>query len=137
MRKLRNQGLSAKQLNIVFDAIISSRIMYGVCARSRFFSVELICRTDAFLRRVFRYGFCKHLITFHDIVTSDNFDHALFKTKMNSQYCIHQLLLSVQNESMQLRPRGHTFPLPNCNCNLHKVSFVNRGLFKGLEFVIL
>ena len=34
MRKLRDQGLSAKQLNIVFDAIILSRIMYGVCAWS-------------------------------------------------------------------------------------------------------
>ena len=59
MRKLRDQGLSAKQLNIVFDAIILSRIMYGVCAWSGFLFAELIGRIDAFLRRMFKYGFTK------------------------------------------------------------------------------
>jgi hypothetical protein len=71
----RDQGLSAKQLNIVFDAIILSRNPYGVCAdwSGFFLSAELIGRIDAFLRRMFRYGFCKHLIiTFRDI--SDNCD---------------------------------------------------------------
>ena len=59
MRKLRDQGLSANQLNIVFDAIILSRIMYGVCAWSGFLSIELIGRIDAFFRRMFKYEFCK------------------------------------------------------------------------------
>ena len=58
MRKLRDQGLSANQLNIVFDAIILSRITYGVCAWSGLLSIELIGRIDAFFRRMFKYGFC-------------------------------------------------------------------------------
>ena len=36
IRKLRDQGLCRKQLNIVFDATILSRIMYAVGAWSSF-----------------------------------------------------------------------------------------------------
>ena len=39
VRKLRQQGLTANQLNIAFDAIIISRITYGVCAWSGFLAV--------------------------------------------------------------------------------------------------
>ena len=127
MRKLRDQGLSPNQLNIVFDAIILSRITYGVCAWSGFLSVELIGRIDAFFRRMFRYGFCKRIITFREV--SDNCDNTLFNTMLNSHSCIHQLLPSLKNEIMQLRQRGHKFVLPNCTSNLYKVSFVNRCLF--------
>ena len=53
MSKLRDQvPTTANQLNIVFDAIILSRITYGVCAWSGFSSVELSGRTDAFLTNV-------------------------------------------------------------------------------------
>jgi len=127
MLNLRDQGLTTNQLNIVFDAIILSRIMYGVCAWSGFLSVELIGRIDAFLRRMFRYGFCQRLLTFR--VLSGNCDSTLFKVLLNSHSCIHQLLPSVRNEIIQLRPRGHRFTLPNCTSTLYKTSFVNRCLF--------
>jgi hypothetical protein len=64
---------------------------------------------------------------FRDI--SSNCDNALFKVVLNSHSCIHQLLPSVKNEIMQLRPRGHKFTLPNWTSKLHKDSFVNRYLF--------
>jgi len=127
LRKLRDQGLTANQLNIVFDAIILSRITYGVCAWSGFLSNELIGRIDAFFRRMFKYGFCKRLVTFREL--SGNYDSTMFKLMLNSHSCIHQLLPSVKNEIMQLRPRGHKFTLPNCNTYLHKASFVNRCIF--------
>ena len=114
-------------MNIAFDAIILSRITYGVCAWSGFLSIELIGRIDAFFRRMFKYEFCKRLITFRDL--SDNYYSTLFKVMLNSHSCIHQLLPSVKIEIMQLRPRGHKFTLPKCNSNLHKVFFVNRCLF--------
>jgi len=38
MRKLRDQGLSTNQLNIVFDAIILSCITYGVCVHDLVFT---------------------------------------------------------------------------------------------------
>jgi hypothetical protein len=110
MRKLRDQGLTANHLNIVFDAINMSRITCGLCAWSGFLSFELIGRVDAFFRHMFRYGFCDRLLTFCDI----NCDNTLIKLMLNSHSCIHQLRSSVQNEILQLRHRGHKFTLPNC-----------------------
>ncbi len=109
--------------------------MYGVCAWSGFLSIELIGRIDAFFRRMFKYGFCKCLITFRDL--SGNYDSTLFKVMLNSHSCIHQLLPSVKIEIMQLRPRGHKFNLPNCTSNLHKVSYVNRCLLAIYNFIVL
>jgi hypothetical protein len=60
---LRDQGLCHKQLSIVFDAVILSRIMYAVCAWSSFLSQEHKGRIDAFLRRMHNYGFCQFLIS--------------------------------------------------------------------------
>ena len=130
LRKLRDQGLTLNQLNVVFDAIILSRITYGVCAWSGFLSMELIGRIDAFFKRMFKYGFCNCLITFRDL--SGCYDSALFKNMLNSHSCIHQLLPPEKNEIMQLRPRGHKFTLPTCSSTLYKASFVNRCLFNFL-----
>jgi len=87
IRKLRDQGLSTNQLNIVFDAIIMSRITYGVCAWSGFLSAELIGRIDAFLRRMFKYGFCNRQLAFLDI--SGNCDSTLFKRMLNSNNLLY------------------------------------------------
>jgi len=54
-------------------------------------------------------------------------DSTLFKLMLNSNSCIHQLLLSVKNDIIKLRPWG--FTLPNCTYKLYKFSFVNPCLF--------
>lgn len=73
-----------------------------------FLSTELIGRIDACFRRMFKYGFCKRPITFYDL--SGNYDSTLFKVMLNSHSCIHQLIPSVKNEIMLLRPRRHYLP---------------------------
>jgi hypothetical protein len=90
MKKLRDQGLCRKQLNIVFDAIILSRIMYAVCAWSSFLSQELKGRIDAFLRRMHKYGFCQFVFNFQEI--ADDYDLGLYRAMLNDNSCIHQLL---------------------------------------------
>ena len=126
--QLRDQGLTAYQLNIVFDAIIFSRITYGVCAWSGFLSVELIARIDAFFRRMFRYGFCKRPIKFCEL--SGNYDSTLFKLMLNSHCCIHQLLPSIKNDIMQLRTtkRMQIYSAYNCHSNLYRVS-ISQSLY--------
>ena len=100
------QGVTANHLNSVSDAIILSLITYG------FLPFKLIGHMDAFIRRMFKYGFCNRLIIFRHI--SSNCDNTLFKLMLNSHSCIHPLLPSEKNEIMQLRPRGHKFTLSNC-----------------------
>ena len=129
MKKLRDQGLCCKQLSIVFEAIILSRIMYAVCAWSSFLTQELKGRIDAFLRRMHKYGFCQSVLNFQEM--SDDYDLGLYRSMLHDYSCIHQLLpCRKANESMQLRARGHNYSLPACKHELYKDSFVNRCLYK-------
>jgi len=57
MKRLRDQGLSIQYIDIVFQAIIVSRILYALPAWECFLSKELSGRIDAFLKRCYRYGF--------------------------------------------------------------------------------
>jgi hypothetical protein len=67
LRRLRDQGLTRKQLNIVYDAIIISRIMYASQAWSGFLSRDLIGRINGFFLRMYRYGFCQTIDKFEEI----------------------------------------------------------------------
>jgi hypothetical protein len=127
MKKLRDQGLSLKQLNTVFDAVILSRITYAVCAWSGFLTNEQKGRIDAFLRRMYKYGFCVNLINFQEIANS--YDVSLYRTLINCNSCINQLLPPEKHGTIALRPRGHNFVLPVCKYDWFKSSFVNRCLY--------
>jgi len=58
---LRDQGLPRHYLNIVFDAMVLSRLRYAIPAWSGFLSVELKSQVNSFLKRAFKYGFCSTL----------------------------------------------------------------------------
>jgi hypothetical protein len=128
LRKFRDQGLSSAQLNIVFDAIILSRIMYASQSWSGFVSSELAGRIDAYFRRMFRYGLCQNLYSFREL--ADVRDLTLFNEIRHYNNCIHCLLPSEKSLAIPLRPRGHNFLLPMSKTNLHKHSFVTRCLYK-------
>jgi len=51
------QGLPAKQLNVVFSAIVVSRIIYALSAWGGFLSNDLIAKLDAFFKKAFRWGY--------------------------------------------------------------------------------
>jgi hypothetical protein len=128
LRKFREQGLSSAQLNIVFDAIILSRIMYASQSWSGFVSSELADRIDAYFRRMFRYGLCQNNFRFREL--ADLRDMTLFNEIRHDNNCIHCLLPSEKNFFVPLRHRGHNFLLPMCKTKLYKNSFVMRSLYK-------
>ena len=76
LKQLRAEGLSCKQLDIVFQSIVIMRIAYAAPAWSGFVSKEQEGKIDAFLRRAYRCGFSQYLITFMEIV--EKADHTLF-----------------------------------------------------------
>ena len=92
-----------------------------------FLSREHIGRFDAFLKRMFNYGYCQQLYTLSGLCKQ--YDKTLSKIILNSQSCIHQLLPSESSSHMQLRPRAHNFTLPICKTVWYKNSFVNHFLF--------
>ena len=128
MRQLRSQGLSRQQLNIVFEAIILSRLRYALPAWAGFLTKELVGRIDAFLRRMFLFGYCSQLYSVLEIIAKC--DETLFHTVSQPSHCLYQLLPPIKDMSKPLRLRGHNFVLPSCNFEFYKSSFINRCLFK-------
>ena len=53
LKCLKGQGLPAKQLNVVFCAIVMSLILYALPAWGGFLSNELIAKFDAFFKKLF------------------------------------------------------------------------------------
>jgi hypothetical protein len=127
LKQLRSQGLSKKQLNTVFDAIIVSRLRYALPAWGGFLSKELEGRIDAFLRRMFLFGYCSQLHSVQQFIA--RCDETLFHTLSQPSHCLYQLLPPFKDTSKPLRSRGHNFVLPSCHFDLYKKSFINRCLF--------
>jgi len=51
LKCLKAQGLSTKQLNFVFSAIVVSRIIYALSAWGGFLSNDLIAKLNAFFQK--------------------------------------------------------------------------------------
>ena len=65
LKLLRDWGLQLPQLRTICQSLIVSRILYALPAWGGFLSVELKGRINAFLRRLYKYGFM------HSVVDTD------------------------------------------------------------------
>ena len=72
LKRLRDQGLNNRQLDIVFQAIVVSRIslLYALPGWGPFLSKELTGRINAFLKRAFRYGFATKILEVNSLLES-------------------------------------------------------------------
>ena len=63
------------------------------------------------------FGFCDENYTTAELL--DKADARLFRLVQRPEHCLHHLLPDTTNScSMELRHRGHSFPLPQCKYNL-------------------
>jgi hypothetical protein len=127
MKKLRDQGLPRNQLQIVFQALIISRLLYALPAWGSYLSAALIGRIDAFLKRSFKYGLTTTILNVCELM--DSASRVLFDKMQKSGHCLYDILPKRDVININLRPRGHTFQLPHCSYDLFKKSFLNRCLF--------
>jgi hypothetical protein len=96
MKRLRDQGLSCKLLDVVLTAIIIlSQIMYATQAWSGHVSAASVGRIDAFLRRMRRYGFSQSTLDFYDLSVARDF--TLFYQTLKPNHCLHCLLPRERN----------------------------------------
>jgi hypothetical protein len=126
LKQLRCQGLTRKQLSVVFEAIIVSRLRYAHPAWAGFLTKDSQGRIDSFLRRMYIYGYCCQRYYVCDIFA--NCDEQLFKSVSQPSHCLNQLLYK-KSVNIALRSRGHNYVLPSCVYECYKNSFVNRCLF--------
>jgi len=127
LKCLKGQGLPTAQLNIVFCAIILSRILYALPAWGGFLTVELTTKIDVFLRKAVKWGYSQKVTSLSELL--HNADEKLFSKMRSSNHSIHQLLPPAKILPMELRSTHCVFALPQCNYNLYKSSFVLRNLF--------
>ena len=126
IKRFRDQGLSLKQLSIIFDAVILSRIMYASSAWCGFLSRELSGRLDGFLKRMNRYGYCQYIYNF-ELLCRDR-DETLFAQVRKPGHCLNVLLPHERIMPMTLRPRKHNYVVPDFIYEQFKSSFINRCL---------
>ena len=115
--RLRDQGLPVHYLDLVFHAIVVSRIIYALPVWGSCLSSEHINRINTFFKRSYRCGFAKQI---NDIVTLvDNASKDLFGKTMAPHHCLHSILSLQTEKKHDLRTRGHNYPLPQCKYNVH------------------
>lgn len=130
LRLLRNQGLSLHNLNIVFQALVISRIVYCLPVWGGYVTAEQRGQINAFFRRAYTRGFCFKVYSIDDLL--DATDDRLFKAIQSNVHCLHPIMPSPKSGSITMRPRGHEFELIRCNFEFFKKSFLPRCLFKFL-----
>jgi len=90
LKRLRDQGLNYRQLDIVFQAIVVSRILYALPGWSPFLSQELTGRINAFLKRALRYGFATKILEVNSLLDSASKD--LFCNMRRPYQCLFSIL---------------------------------------------
>ena len=80
--------------------------MYALPAWGPLLNVELVHKTDSFLKRSFRYGFTNKLITIQPLLDSATED--LFCKMNTSNHCLHPLLPPDRALNQVLRTGGHS-----------------------------
>ena len=130
LSQLKKQGLPMPALNIVFHALIISRLEYALPCFYGFLSESNISQINAALRKARRWGLTDLDLTISDI--AELADQRLFNKMLADTHCLNHLLPSVSPASSRynLRPRGHDFILPSVKTARHMNSFVMRTLFK-------
>ena len=127
MRVCKYYGLSAKQLDLLFNSLIMSIFTFGIelwgCASySRYLS-----QIDKFINRAYRNGYVSKKRSIKEIINKR--DKKLWtKITLNKSNALQDLL--PQKRARLLRPRGHANELPQVRTERFKTSFVNRCLFK-------
>jgi len=137
LKRLRDQGLPVHYLDLVFHAIVVSRILYAflygdhVCLLNK--SIELILSSKdhiavALLSKVMTLLFW--LITPVRICLVKQCP-IVSPTSLSTHHST-----TTDWEKHDLRTRGHNYPLPQCKYNLHRNSFLVRSLFEYVKLFL-
>ena len=129
IKQIKNQGLCSEKLDIIFQALIISKMTYALPAWGGFLTVELSNSINAFFKRAFKYKLVSKIFKIEELLRDA--DCKLFGKVRNPSHCLFQLLphTEADNKPYGLRARGHPYPLPTINTQRFKSSFVNRNLF--------
>jgi len=124
LSQLKYQNLSSQALDIIFQALILSKITYALPSFAGHISSSDKNRLNKFFHKAYRRGLVSVLFDTDTLI--HKFDHQLFRSIQYPHHCLHHLLPEKRtiNYSWQLRPRGHDYTL----CHIHSTTFKNAFL---------
>ena len=117
-------------LNILFHALIVSRIAHALPAFSGFLSEYNRSRINGVFRKGRKWLITDLSFNIEELIEASNDD--LFNRVRNRIHCMSSLLPPSKHAyyMFNLRPRGHDLSLPSVKKVLFKNSFIMRALFK-------
>jgi hypothetical protein len=113
-------------LNVVFNALVLSKLLYGSQAFSGFLLESELDRIQAVLNKAIRWGLTTRLEDIRELYRRA--DYRLFnKICSNPSHCLSHLLPDKRPAyNLHMRKRGHNYLLPSLHTALHKSSYVPR-----------
>ena len=132
LSQLKHQNLSPTAMDVIFHALILSKLTYALPAFAGHISISDINKINKFFRKAFRRGLVTQIFDINTLISK--FDHQLFKSIQYPDHCLHNLLPEkrTSNHSRQLRPRGHDYALTHIQSTTFKNAFINRSLFSTI-----
>ena len=125
---LKNQGLPKDKLDIIFNALIVSKLQYALPSWGGFLSLSLCNQIDAFFKRAHKYNVVS--LKCEISVLLEKAEKKFFKTIQSNSHCLAILLPPKNDTGHNLRHRRHSFVINSTQSELHKKSFINRCIFK-------
>ena len=116
-------------MDVVFNALIISKVSYALPAWAGFLSANLLNIINALFRRAFKYGLVSQQFNIEKLIMDR--DKGLFRLAIRDKnHCLFSLFPCKSNSTYGLRNRGHNLALPQISDSLFRKSFVNRALFE-------
>ena len=130
LSQMKNQGLIINVLNILFHALIVTRIVYALPAFSGFLSEYNRSRINSVFSKGRKWRITDLSFNIEELI--EDSDNDLFNKVRNRIHYLSSLLppYNPANYRFNLRPRGHDLSLPSVKKVSFKNSFIMRALFK-------
>ena len=118
--------------NTIFEGLILSRLRYALPVRSVILSAELAGQINSFLKHAYKYGFSNKIQSV-DEIAKETYEMLFFNMKCK-QHCLNPTLPPLKPNTRGLRPRGHSYQLPECWLRLRNNSCVIRCLYRYVRY---
>lgn len=131
LSQLKKLGLDTERCDIVFNAIVISKLQYALPAFYGYLSEPCKSKLSAIFRKANRWQLTPHHYSLEELANA--LIDKLFKKSLNPDHCLHHLYEPElrNNCTVTLRQRGHNFLLPRLRFQCNKKGFIISCLYKN------
>ncbi len=130
LNQLRRQGLSVDGLNVVFNAIIVSKLLYCSPVWRGYMNSNHLSAIQKLFKKAHSWGLCAKLYNIDQLF--QNNDELLFRKMMSKHHCLHHILPPERTVAYNLRQRGHCHELISYRTEFARKCFIIRSLYDNI-----